>query len=50
MKEKILHGGGGLKGIRRCRRGGFHEDPQYILRDTGTVISTCTRCTRCSRL
>jgi hypothetical protein len=27
MKEEILHGGGGrLKGIRRCRRGGFHED------------------------
>src|SRR6266852_5202590 len=27
MKEEILHGGGGLKGTRRCRRWGFHEDP-----------------------
>jgi len=27
MKEEILHGGGGLKGIRRCRRWDFHEDP-----------------------
>jgi len=32
MKEEILDGGGGLKGIRRCRRGGFHGTPIHLKR------------------
>lgn len=32
MKEEILHGGGGLERIRRCRRGAFMKTPIHLKR------------------